>query len=150
MLGFLGLGNKKPSYPDISVYSGFPMDQDDWTCSHWKQYYQNIKALAGRDAAVNAVSVDLDNISLFSSAHTCKFNCDWMDFMRGQGVDVASLLSSVYCIVYRPVRGAEKVTKHAVGFASFITHPVVILGLVGVVGGIVYYSPIGKDIGLRK
>ncbi len=96
-----------PSSPVASSFAGFPRDMDDWNCEQWKQYYIRNKAALGQTQAVSILNSDSYRISIFADVHSCPYDCDWANYMAGQGMDPSNIFSMVYC-------GGTKVVKNVV------------------------------------
>jgi len=139
-----------PSAPNLSTYSGFPSDQDDWNCSQWIAYYKNCKKFYGQDKAISIISIDAENSSIFADVNACKYDCNFVKYFESEGFgSVGNIFSKTFCtadkavdVVKDAVTTAETVVDSVgnVGDTlAIVTKPKILIAL-AILGGFVYYQ----------
>jgi hypothetical protein len=88
-----------PSSTDSSTYFGLPSDQADWNCTQWMEYYKRNVTSLGKEKAIFTVSTDMENMGAFSDLSWCKYDCNFMDYMRREGFPLESFFSDMFCTV---------------------------------------------------
>lgn len=110
-IGVQGTFETYPSSPLYSTYEDMPEDTHDWNCTQWIEYYKRNKSSLGQDKAVYIVSVDMESNGPFSDLATCKYDCNFMNFFRAEGVPIESAWSDIYCSVQDIVKVGTSTTK---------------------------------------
>ena len=125
---------RKPSSIYPTTYQGLPSDMDDWGCDAWKIYYTRNKQAGGKVYAMDVMNLDAERVHSFADLSTCKYNCEFVKFMRGEGFSIDSFISDLYCdttgIVSSVTGGVSTISK-------FIL-PIVLIG--GSLIGYNYYK----------
>lgn len=88
---------KIPNSQNASTYIGFPEDQDDWLCEHWKQYHSANKNLYGVQYANDIVMLDISKLNMFADFESCNYDCDWLQYFLDNGLDFRDFLGNIYC-----------------------------------------------------
>jgi hypothetical protein len=131
-------GDTKPTSPLPSSYAGLPADIDDWSCEHWRTYYSRNKALLGQQKAKDIINLDMGNISAFSNAQWCKYDCDWVAFFQKEGLTTGNIISKGYCTVDNVATAAQNTTQSAANVSQSLkgitSVPVVSLALIAGAG----------------
>lgn len=122
-----------PSSKDARTYAGLPRDQDNWTCENWKTYYQNIRAFQNTSLAKSIVQNDAQRAGWFSNLHSCKYNCPWVSYFTGQGLEAGNVFSKIYCAAENTAGAVGGVTQGVNNIVRFATSP---LGIAVIVTGI--------------
>lgn len=124
-------------FPD--TYAGLPADMDDWSCGHWKVYYERNKAKSGKTAAGQLLLSDVGRVGMWADVHMCKYNCDWVQFFEGEGLPGGNIFSKLYCTVDNVADTAQNTTQ----FTKTLTgNGILFAALIG--GGIYFYNKYGK------
>ena len=128
----------------IMAYSS-PATPDTWSCEDWKVRHQMMVKKYGRDRAN----------SLFKSAwekqsgwdyhfNFCKYNTDWVNYFASQGLDMRSILSTIFTggtelldNTLNTVNSTVEATGSLAKSAKFIL-PVALIGVLGIGGYILY------------
>lgn len=134
-MGIFGIWQTNPTSPLASTYAGFPPDIDDWSCDQWKQYYINNKAAYGKAKAQDILNADIANTnSLTSNIQFCKYDCDWVNYFHGEGLDTGNIFSKAYCATDAAVTAvqntAQTVSNITAGVSSVTQSKVVSVALV--------------------
>ncbi len=96
----------RPTSPDPSTYAGFPEDMDDWECGTLEQYYWNLVDAFGKEQARLIWNADTDRIGFWGEAQSCRYNCEWNNRMRAEGLSTGSnIISNAYCTTSNVVEG---------------------------------------------
>lgn len=109
--GVQGYFNTYPSSPVASTYQDLPEDTHEWNCTQWIEYYKRNKTALGQDQAVYIISSDMESNGPFSDLASCKYDCNFMNYMRSEGVPIESAWSDIYCSVTDVVKVATTTTK---------------------------------------
>lgn len=112
-----------PSSKDARTYSGLPRDQDQWTCEDWKVYYQRIKTYSGTRTAQSIVEKDAGRAGWFSNLHLCKYDCPWVTYFNGQGLEAGNIFSKLYCAAENTAGGIGNVSSNVKKILTFATSP---------------------------
>ena len=130
-----------PTSPDPSTYSGFPEDQDDWGCEHWKEYHKRNKNIYGSEVAKSIILTDSDNVGWFADIHLCKYDCDFVDYFEKElGESVGNIFSKIYCVGSEVVEAGDSLVSGAHGgikIASFLL-PIAVIGGVALAANYAY------------
>lgn len=130
----------KPSKPDYAPATA-GNDMDFWTCQEWKQYHDNIKAAEGIEVARETLHNEVERISSFANFYNCKYDCDWNDYMRGEGYDVGWIASDVWCAA-NELSGGVRDTAKGVGNVGNVVGSILdtkFLVGAGILSGVIYY-----------
>jgi len=124
-----------PSSPVAATYISFPLDMHDWSCGQWKSYYiANVQHL-GKTKAMEIFEFDASQQGYFSDFGDCKYECDFMDYLRNEGFEVHSFWGTAYC-------GIGEAAETAGEYASVAAAGVSTLFLIG--GGVLAFILLKK------
>ena len=88
---------KKPTAPDVSTYNGLPDDLDDWGCSDWQVYHTRCKKIYGLAQANEFFYIDVARLHAFSDMWICKYDCDFLQYLKNNGIEYNSIISNSFC-----------------------------------------------------
>lgn len=111
----------KPTSKYPSTYAGFPEDTDNWSCGQWKTYYQNNKAIIGKAEALKLIEVDMGNIGEFADGQYCRYDCGFIDYFKGEGLEGGNIFSKIYCAGEGTVDVVSSGVDAVGGIADFVT-----------------------------
>ena len=123
--------DKIPTSPDTSTYLGLPPDLDDWNCSAWQIYLERNKQSFGIVKAREYFMIDVGRLHAFSDMGDCKYDCDFVDYLRDNGIEYNNPITNVYC-------GFENITQSAENITTFGTNVTKWIFPIAVIGGIAY------------
>lgn len=137
----------RPSYPlskSKGIYDQFPNDMDDWSCMQWIQYHKNILYRNGRASAKYYLENDGSRIGMFADVNNCKYDCSFVEYFRGQGIDVGNIFSNIYCAGAVVVKSAKDTAESVSNVVTGVTNTTKVfksgnLFLAGLLGVGIYY-----------
>jgi hypothetical protein len=130
-----------PTSPDPTTFKGFPVDQDDWSCAQWKQYYENNKKAYGKRKALSIIDIDTSNIGVLAKGNYCRYDCDFVNFFTSEGLNTGNLISKTYCAANNVADAASNVAKTV---SDFTGSKIIMTGLL-MAGSFVAYKYFIKD-----
>ncbi|MDX2195717.1 MAG: hypothetical protein NW207_04810 [Cytophagales bacterium] len=137
-----------PTISDADIVAGFEKDIDNWLCSQWRTYYERIKIKYGQAKALDVIRIDSERIGWFAKLHNCKYDCNFIDYFKKEGLEGGNLISKVYC-AGTDVAGAIGDTASAVGnvgdVLSALTDKKILLSGVLIAGITFIYINYGKQ-----
>lgn len=96
--GFDINANSQPVYDTWTNvwWNGIPV----WECEQWRTYWDALKAAKGQLLA-RSIFVDAwvhpDNWSIYGSGQACGIDCDFINYMRQNGIDIALTGAETVC-----------------------------------------------------
>lgn len=124
-----------------------PYDTDPKTisgCNNWKLWHISLVDQYGRAKANLLFEEAWENQSFWGSDYNfCKYDCDWVNYFKSQGLDVGHLLSNITCkttdVAEDVLDTAGELTQGGISTAKVLKNTVPIL-LVGVLAFAGYYG----------
>lgn len=142
-LSGLGLG-----YIEITADTN-PDDIDG--CEQWITYHQKLVQRYGRTNANQRFTQAWESQSFWAIDYNfCKYNCDFSNYFKSQGLDIGHLLSNVVCttneVVENTTEAVQTISQGVTTTSSVVSKavPVLLIGLVAAVGYIGYQVATGK------
>lgn len=114
-----------------------PLSEFDsqWGCTEWQQWHQANVVKYGKDQANQKFITQFNALSRWNQEYSfCKYNCDWVRYFAGYGIDVSDVASRLVCSGISVVDSAGNiVTNGAQGLettSSLIKYllPVAVIG----------------------
>jgi hypothetical protein len=134
-------GSNPVTYENLARGLNLPNDSDDWTCANLKNYYLEVKKVYGKEKAKQTFESDISDISFFATANNCKYDCEWMNFFKDEGLNGGNIISNIFCgasnvakTVNNSTDAISKSTDNVGKTVSFLTNPVFLVVGLGVAG----------------
>jgi len=88
----------EPTGPPAATES-LPIDQDDWSCSHWMIYKDRLINIEGIENAKVTLLNDMEKSSMWSSVNnSCRFDCNFINAFEALGPEFNfSIISDIFC-----------------------------------------------------
>ncbi len=102
---------KEPGSPRADTYADLPEDQDDWGCNQWKIYYDRNKAEFGAQKAKEITLIDIEKLSIWANIYYCKYQCEWIDYMKKEGFPVDNIISNLFCSIAEGTETVRSMSK---------------------------------------
>lgn len=119
-----------------------PVDITDWSAQNWVDYYKTLKAKLGKDKAQSYFLTDIDKIGFWDNANNYKYDCDFVNYFKGEGFQVGNLFSNIYCStttsIYNTLDTVQNITDSAKKVSNYT--PLIIIGAIGLIGYIAYQN----------
>ncbi|MEM9859405.1 MAG: hypothetical protein AAF843_18770 [Bacteroidota bacterium] len=128
-----GLGLNADSKPDTPK---------TWNCTDWMLWHKAMVPVIGKQAANDKFIQAFEGQGSFDyHFNFCKYDCDWVNYFRSQGLDMGHLLSNLVCTatdVTEDVTGAAGDLSKGVLNTAGVVKNLVPIALVGLVAGLGY------------
>lgn len=118
---------KSPTSPAPSTYAGFPADIDDWGCGQWYLYHRANAELYGVEIANKYLINDFERLNPFADAWACKYDCDFLNYLKNNGINYTNFISDIYCTAEN-LTSATRTTSESVAKLSKIILPLALIG----------------------
>ncbi|MFN0048210.1 MAG: hypothetical protein ACKVOU_03685 [Cytophagales bacterium] len=133
-----------PSYKSNAIIGGLPQSIDDWKASDWQTYYKRIKTTYGKETALKVFTSDIDRIGFFSSGNNLKYDCDFIDFFKKEGLNGGNWISKVFCTANTVVDATTSTVSNVANTVKNVSNPTVLIIAGIAIGGFFLFNKYGK------
>jgi hypothetical protein len=121
---------KTASSSDVATFHDLPQDLDDWQCSDWQIYHTRNKNAFGLNYANEIFLVDVGRLHSFSDMWSCKYDCDFVQYLNDNQLPYNSILTDVYCTIENATQTAENIST-SIAKTSKYTLPLLAVAVAG-------------------
>jgi hypothetical protein len=116
-----------PSLGAISLLTADSRPDSSWGCTEWMRWHEELEKVYGRQVANDFWLKKWKEQSKWSNNYNwCKYNGEFDQYFKSVDIDVGHLISDI-------VNAGADVADNFLSFSKFMTHPVVLIGLAGIV-----------------